>query len=116
MPFSCEIIPLSKSHALLRNTASPSQRATSGTSLPRICSIESPSIISSLSRSRTIRGSTTHPARSSASPGVNVLLLSEALQIILTFALPESDTTDGSSKPNPSTSWVFSPREDRLAG
>jgi hypothetical protein len=49
--------------------------------------------------------------------GANALLLSAALLNILAFALPESEIATGGScgaEPDPSTSWVFSPREDRL--
>jgi hypothetical protein len=44
---------------------------------------------------------------------VDALLLSAVLLNILAFALPESETAGGGESDR-STSWVFSPREDRL--
>ena len=45
-------------------------------------------------------------------PSVDALFLSAMLLNILAFALPQSETNHG--EPDPTMSWVFSPREDRL--
>lgn len=47
--------------------------------------------------------------------GVNSLLISATILNLLTFALPEPDVFASNEDPYPESSWLFSPRKDRLS-
>jgi hypothetical protein len=110
---SYEIISLSKSHSLVRNTilaitACHLRHVSPGILQHRIAEHFQQSL--ALQDYQRLLDT---PREKLSQSGVDALLLSAALLNILAFALPESETAGG-GEPDPSTSWVFSPREDRL--
>ena len=115
MPRSYEIISLSKSHSLVRNTilaitACHLRHVSPGILQHRIAEHFQHSL--ALQDYQRVLDT---PREKLGQSGVDALLLSAALLNILAFALPESETAgSGGGEPDPSTSWVFSPREDRL--
>jgi len=114
MPRSHEIISLSKSNSLVRNTllaitACHLRHVSPGILQHRIAEHFQHSL--ALQDYQRVLDT---PREKLGQSGVNALLLSAVLLNILAFALPESETAGGGNEPDPSTSWVFSPREDRL--
>ncbi|KAK7408243.1 hypothetical protein QQX98_009606 [Neonectria punicea] len=108
MPFSQEIVSLSESHSLVRNTI----LAITACHLRHV----SPGIIhhrvaEHFQQSLALQDYQTTldtPRQELGQSDVDVLLLSAVLLNILALALPQSETSELSN------SWVFSPREDRL--
>lgn len=114
MPHSYEIISLSKSHSLVRNTilaitACHLRHVSPGILQHRIAEHFQHSIAL-----QDYQRALDTPREKLGQSGVDALLLSAALLNMLAFALPESETGGGGGEPDPSTSWVFSPRENRL--
>jgi|SRR5271154_1581921 len=114
MPRSYEIISLSKSHSLVRNTilaitACHLRRVSPGILQHRIAERFQHSL--ALQDYQRVLDT---PREKLGRSGVDALLLSTVLLNILAFALPESETAGGGGDHDPSTSWVFSPREDWL--
>jgi hypothetical protein len=118
MPHSYEIISLSKSHSLVRNTvlaltACHLRHVSPGILQHRIAEHFQHSI--ALQDYQRVLDT---PREKLGQSGVDALLLSAALLNVLAFTLPESETAGGGGggggEPDPSTSWVFSPRKDRL--
>ena len=112
MPHSHEIISLSKTNSLVRNTilaitACHLRHVSPGILQHRIAE----HFQQSLALQDYQRALDT-PRKELGQSGINALLLSAVLLNMLAFALPESGTA--SDELDPSTSWVFSPREDRL--
>lgn len=108
---SYEIISLSKSHSLVRNiilaiTACHLRHVSPGVLQHRIAEHFQHSL--ALQDYQRVLDT---PREKLGQSGVDALLLSAVLLNILAFALPESETA---SELDPSTSWVFSSREDRL--
>jgi hypothetical protein len=111
MPRGDEIISLSKSNSLVRNTilaitACHLRHVSPGLLQHRIAE----HFQQSLALQDYQRALDT-PREKLGQSGVNALLLSAVLLNMLAFALPESETGD---EPDPSTSWVFSQQENRL--
>jgi len=111
MPHSSEIMSLSKCDSLVRNTilaitACHLRHVSPGILQHRIAE----HFQQSLALQDYQRALDT-PREKLGQSGVDSLLLSAALLNMLAFALPESETGD---EPDPTTSWVFSPREDWL--
>ena len=117
LPRSSEIISLSKSNSLVRNTilaisACHLRHVSPGVLQHRIAEHFQQALAL-----RDYQQALDTPCEKLGQAGVDALLLSAALLNILAFALPESEIGDssGGDEPDPSTSWVFSPREDRLS-
>ncbi|KPM39312.1 hypothetical protein AK830_g7263 [Neonectria ditissima] len=108
MPFSQEIISLSKSHSLVRNTilaiaACHLRHVSPGIIHHRIAEHFQQSLAL-----QDYQATLDTPRQELGQSDVNVLLLSAVLLNILALTLPQSETSELSN------SWVFSPREDRL--
>ncbi|RMZ88275.1 hypothetical protein DV736_g4506, partial [Chaetothyriales sp. CBS 134916] len=117
IPRSDTLIELSKSHSLVRNallavTASHLRHVSPGVLQHRIAEHFQQTLAI-----HDCRKLISVPPAELGQSGVNILMLSTVLLNMLAFTLPESDITTGSrsrSEPDPSTSWVFSPHENRL--
>jgi hypothetical protein len=113
MPRSSDIIPLSKSYSHVRNTI----LSISACHLRHLApGIHQHRIAEHFQQSLALQDyqkALDTPLKALGQPGVDALLVSAILLNILAFALPSYEY-DGHKDPDPTTSWVFSPREDRL--
>ncbi|KAH7146444.1 hypothetical protein EDB81DRAFT_795248 [Dactylonectria macrodidyma] len=108
IPYGPEILSLSKSHSLVRNTvlaiaACHLRHVAPGVIHHRVAEHFQQSLAL-----QDYQATLDTPRRELGQADVNVLLLSAVLLNILALALPESET------PEVSSSWVYSLREDRL--
>ena len=118
MPHSHAIVSLSRSHPLVRSTLF----AIAASHLRHVSPLGTPQhrIAEHFQQSLALQDyqrALNTPRDELGQAGVNALLLSGALLNMLAFTLPESETAGGGGsdeRPDPSTSWVFSPCEDRL--
>ncbi|KAI9849758.1 MAG: hypothetical protein M1838_006259 [Thelocarpon superellum] len=114
MPRIDEIVSLSKSHPLVRNTilaitACHLRHVSPGMVQHRIAEHFQQSLVL-----QDFQRALDTPLQKLGQSGVDALLLSAALLNILAFALPNAETAGGGDELDTNASWVFSPREDRL--
>jgi hypothetical protein len=113
MPRSCEIIPLSQSYSHVRNTILTISACHLRHLAPDIPQHRVAEHFQQSLALQEYQKALDTPLEALGQPGVDALLVSAILLNILAFALPSYE--DVSHKdPDPTTSWVFSPRKDRV--
>jgi hypothetical protein len=113
MPRSCQIIPLSKSYSHVRNTILTISACHLRHLAPNLLRHRIAEHFQQSLALQEYQKALDTPLEALGQSGVDALLLSAILLNILAFALPSYEYADRKD-PDPTTSWVFSPREDRL--
>ncbi|KAJ6440727.1 hypothetical protein O9K51_06518 [Purpureocillium lavendulum] len=113
MPYSSEILELSKSSTLVRNTVLAVAACHLRTLAPTARAHQVAESFQLYMALQCYRNALDTPRELLGLTGINTLLIAATLLNIAAFALPSTEVAED-DQPDPRTSWVFSTRENRL--